>query len=241
MSSLASALWETLNSDDTYLPFYLTLSIFSASYIFCWLYNNEKKDRWNRWYMIHNCHNAGAIFLGTLSILSINLVETTSSSSILSSSGWSVNERVPILWSLGYFVVDVLDAAVRRDGAYLFHGTACLGLGLANYHTPLLFQLRMNSKAAFCELSSPLMHWAKTTRQPLIFLAFAVVFTLCRMLWLPYMYRECLEAGMLWTHPALLLMAAFYGLNCLWYYKIWVILVRGVLGKKEIDEQKKES
>ena len=52
MSSLASALWETLNSDDTYLPFYLTLSIFSASYIFCWLYNNEKKDRCKIWVIL---------------------------------------------------------------------------------------------------------------------------------------------------------------------------------------------
>jgi hypothetical protein len=233
------SLWSTflINSVDTpYWPFYLTLFIFSTTYFYCWIYNNEAKDRWNRWYLVHNLHNGGAILLASLSLLS----KTPDGSN--SQYSWvHVNERVPILWSLGYFVVDIWDSLVRRDWPYLFHGVACGVLGVANYRTPILYQLKMNSKAAYCELSSPLMHWAKLTRHPVIFLAFAVMFTFCRMLWLPYMYRQCLDAGMPWTHPALLVMAAFYGLNCVWYYKILGILIRGLLlgkGREDYDKKK---
>jgi len=218
--------WETLNSDDTFLPFFISLSIFSLTYGYCLIFNNEKKDRWNRWYIMHNGHNGGAIVLGTLSILSNN------------QSSFYVNERVPILWSLGYFAVDCVDCAVRADWTYLFHGACCGVLGMANYHTPILFRLKMNSKATYCELSNPLMHMAKTTRNPAIFAAFAVMFTLCRVLWLPVMYRQCLDEGMPWTHPALLVLASFYALNLVWYYKILRILVNGLLGKGD-DEKKK--
>ena len=232
-SSDSSSMWSAFlkNSvDSTYWPFYLTITIFSATYIYCWIYNNDKKDRWNRWYLVHNIHNGGAILLATLSLLSTTPDESNYYYLI------HVEERIPILWSLGYFVVDIWDALVRRDWPYLFHGVACLVLGVANYHTPILYQLKMNSKATYCELSSPLMHWAKLTRNPVIFFAFAVMFTLCRMLWLPYMYRECLDAGMPWTHPALLVMTAFYGLNCVWYYKILGILIRGLLAGKRREE-----
>jgi len=236
-SASSSSLWDTINSDETYLPFYFTLSIFSASYIYCLFFNNEKKDRWNRWYIMHNFHNGGAILLGTLSILSTKTTSPNEESSSL--FGIYVNERVSILWSLGYFIVDILDTVVRRDWTYMFHGVACFVLGLANYNTPILFRLKMNSKATYCDLSNPLMHLAKTTRNPVIFFAFACMFTVCRMLWLPYMYRQCLNEGMPWTHPALIMLAAFYGLNCVWYFKIVRILVNGLLGRVD-DEKKKE-
>lgn len=240
MSDLApapsSSLWDTINSDDgTYVPFWFTLSVFSVTYLYCLIFNNAKKDRWNRWYILHNCHNGGAILLGTLSLLSST--SPNESGSLLGDI--YVNERVPILWSLGYFTVDIVDCTVRRDWTYLFHGAACLVLGLANYQTPVLFRLKMNSKATYCELSNPLMHLAKTTRHPVAFFAFACVFTVCRMLWLPYMYRQCLDAGLPWTHPALLLLAAFYGLNCVWYVKIVRILVQGLRGRAD-GEKKKE-
>jgi hypothetical protein len=87
--------------------------------------------------------------------------------------------------------------------------------------------LRMNSKATLCELSSPFMHLAKLTRKPLHFLLFAVVFTLCRMVWLPMLVRQLLQKGIALTDPIQLALLAFYALNIYWYSKILRILMEG--------------
>ena len=149
----------------------------------------------------------------------------------------NVNERLPILWSLGYFFVDIIDCLLIRDWTYLFHAVCCFVLGMANYHTPILFRLKANSKGTYCELSNPLMHLAKKTRNSIHFAAFAVMFTFCRILWMPVIYQQLLAEGLTWTHPALLVLAIFYGLNVFWYYKILRILINGLRGKSPPPEE----
>ena len=169
-------------------------------------------------YTVHNLHNGGAIFLGLVSIYNDNDAV--------------FNERIPILWSVGYFAVDILDCTLRGDWIYLLHGAFCFGLGLANYTTPLCRQMRMNSKATLCETSNPFMHLAKKTRNPLHFALFAFVFTICRILWLPFLMWQVHQAGMAWTDWRLLGVGAFFGLNFYWYIKIWKILLDGLRGEK---------
>jgi TLC domain len=109
-----------------------------------------------------------------------------------------------------------------------------------NYTIPILQLLKMNSKATYCELSNPFMHLAKRTRQPKHFVLFAVVYTLCRILWIPIMYYQLMTyepsittetargiSKITWYHPISCILVAFYILNLYWYMKIINILVTG--------------
>mmetsp|Transcript_24767 Transcript_24767/g.51502 ORF Transcript_24767/g.51502 Transcript_24767/m.51502 type:complete len:237 (-) Transcript_24767:89-799(-) len=213
--------WEAYNSDDTYWPLYLPLGLWISTYVYClWTDTSPKGTAFQKWVALHNFHNIGAMVWATCSIQGFG----------------NVNERVPILWSLGYFVVDSIDCVVRRDVQYLFHAACCLILGLANYQIPILFRLKMNSKATYCEMSNPFMHLAKSTRNPVHFALFALVFTCCRIVWLPIMYRQCLDEGMAWNHPILIVLAGFYGLNLFWYVKILKILYQGIMGTTELQQ-----
>ena len=65
---------------------------------------------------------------------------------------------------------------------------------------------------------------------------FAVVFTVCRIVWLPIMMKQMANAGLPWSDVRMMGVAAFYGLNWFWYAKILRILVRGVLGLSDTEE-----
>jgi hypothetical protein len=212
-SIVPASFWKEYNSEDSFLPLYIPLVLWVSSYA----YSKAKRFDFHDWYSLHNFHNYGAILLGLFSIY-------FNDDSIF-------NERIPILWSSGYFIVDTIDCLLRRDAAYLLHALFCLLLGFANYLTPLLRALRMNSKATFCELSNSFLHLSKKTRNPVHFALFATVYTLCRIVWLPIMMNQLYNAGMAWTDPPFLGVMAFYALNVWWYGKILKILVEGVTGK----------
>jgi hypothetical protein len=226
VSSVASLWQRYYNADDSFLPFYLPLTLWAGAYVASRLFGGETFPAYHRWTVLFNLHHAGAVIFG---ILSLAVRDDA-----------LFNERVPILWSLSYFTVDVVDCALRADATYLFHAVLCWCLGYANYSRPILRLLRMNSKAALCEISTPLMHWSRQTRDPVIFCTFAVAFTVVRIIWVPVMFRQCLDAGMtlsfrnpLRTDPVLCGLAAFYGLNLFWYHKILRILVKNALGKDD--------
>eukprot|EP00523_Entomoneis_sp_CCMP467_P005579 CAMPEP_0168749842 /NCGR_PEP_ID=MMETSP0724-20121128/16941_1 /TAXON_ID=265536 /ORGANISM="Amphiprora sp., Strain CCMP467" /LENGTH=215 /DNA_ID=CAMNT_0008797797 /DNA_START=10 /DNA_END=654 /DNA_ORIENTATION=+ len=214
--SMPRRYWETFNSVDSFLPLYVPLCFWVPTYLYCTWYdkNRPKKNTFQKWVALHNFHNYGAMTLATISINEI----------------WNLNERVPILWSLAYFLVDLVDCLVRSDLQFTFHALCCIFLGLSNYNLPILFRLKMNSKASYCELSSPFLYLAKSTRNPLHFALFALIFTCCRIVWVPIMYWQCMKEGMSWNHPILLVLAGFYGLNCFWYSKIVKILYDGITG-----------
>jgi TLC domain len=223
-----------VNAEDAwFIPFCVPLIFWSGSYLFCRYHGHA----FHKWYFLHNVHNFGAILLGSISIL-------------FAATRHSFNERIPILWSLSYFAVDILDCSLRLDIAYLFHALCCFFLGLMNYSVPTLRHLRMNSKAAYCELSNPFMHLAKRTRKPVHFLLFAIVFTACRMLWLPIMYYQLISytpsdddtlatTHMPWYHPSCCILLLFYGLNVYWYMKILQIIVSGDRSEKKDASREK--
>ena len=160
------------------------------------------------------------------------------------------NERIPILWSLSYFTVDIMDCFIRRDFVYSIHAICCLILGYMNDTIPVLQTLKMNSKATYCELSNPFMHLAKRTRRAQHFILFAIVFTLCRIVWIPIMYYQLISYDneerhprIAWYHPISGLLIAFYILNWYWYVKIVHILVTGGgnAGRQNRDDAKKDS
>ena len=141
------------------------------------------------------------------------------------------NERIGILWSLSYFIVDLLYFMSKFDAPNTLHAALCLTLGVVNYTTILLRTLRMNSRAAQCELSTPFLHVSHKTRKPLHFVLFALAFTLCRVMYIPVaLIMPNRQRGMEWTYWVMVALVAFHGLNCFWYIKILRILING--GKK---------
>jgi hypothetical protein len=243
-SPLPHHLWESYNSEDSVLPFLCPVVLWVSSYLYChYPYDttakanlgtantattSEAKEttaaflmlptsrQWSDWHALHNIHNLGAVLLGMASLYFHH-------DAVL-------NERIVILWNLSYFCVDLVDTATRMDWPFVLHAVCCLGLGLLNYTTPLCRLLRMNSRAAQLELSSPFLHLSKQTREPWHFILFAVVFTLCRILWIPVMMKQLRDHGMEWTDVRLIMVAAFYGLNWYWYAQIIRLFVDGLRG-----------
>lgn len=122
-----------------------------------------------------------------------------------------------------------------------FHAFCCVLLGYGNYMRPLHQQLRLNSMAFMCELSSPFLYQAKRTRAPLHFALFALVFTLCRICWIPYIIYTIYAkvGGFHWTTDFIMpMVTGFYALNIYWWSKIVRIIVKK--GSKE-DVNKKKS
>ncbi|GKY92296.1 hypothetical protein MPSEU_000200700 [Mayamaea pseudoterrestris] len=214
-----SPLWEAFNDNDSFLPFYLPFAMWIAIYAYC----RATGIAFYKWHTIHNLHNLGAIALGLQSLYYNN--------------DNVFNERIPILWSISYFLIDLLDCVLRLDRDYTIHAGFCLLLGYFNYTTPTLRRLRMNSKASLCESSNPFMHLAKHTRRPAHFLLFAVVYTCCRIVWIPVMVKQLLDEGLTLTNPIQMALLGFYGLNLFWYAKIIRILVEGSRGKTASKEE----
>lgn len=221
-----SSFWKDYyTSDSAILPFLLPFFLWTS----CWIYARlfDKKD-FAKWYMIHTLHHVGAISQASISLYYQN--DTL------------FHERIPILWSMSYFVIDIVDCLYMGHILYIAHGVVCLALGLANYNIPLLRQLRMNSKATYIETSSILLYQVKQHRKPWLFALFALTYTCCRILWIPCMMKELLDHGMEYTSFIFMLLVVFYLLQIHWYIKILKIVVTG--GDKEsgagVDDDAKE-
>lgn len=221
MMSLAAA-WEAYNAEDSWLPFTLPLCIWIGCFLYCYIPSEKERPTFVTWTAMLHFHNEIAI---TLALLSIFINDDS-----------KFNERIPILWSLGYFGVDLVDCLIRLDWEFSLHAIFCVVLGISNYISPVCRVLRMNSKAQLCELSSPFLYWSKSTRKPLHFALFALVFTFCRILWVPVMLYQVKQYGLEWTDYRVVFLILFYGLNVFWWLKILRILVNGLRGKQPKEE-----
>mmetsp|Transcript_23057 Transcript_23057/g.38112 ORF Transcript_23057/g.38112 Transcript_23057/m.38112 type:complete len:227 (+) Transcript_23057:105-785(+) len=220
------SLWQVYNSEDSWLPFFVPLIYWIGTYAYCGLPSKSPRPEWNKWAIVHEIHNNSAVVMGWISLY-------FNDDSIF-------NERVGILWSLSYFLVDGLDAVYRLDAAYTVHATLCLVLGVANYTTPMCRELRMNARAAQCELSTPILYLARKTKEPLHFVLFAIVFTMCRIVFIPaYLILPVRNYGFEWTHWIMMGLFVFYGLNCFWYSKIIRMIIRGKPDKTGERAEKK--
>ncbi len=189
-----------------------------------WLYARMMKIDYFGWTALHLVHHIGAIILASFCLY-------YNDDSI-------INERVGILWSIAYFIVDTIEAILKRHLTYSFHGAIALALGSGNYNTPLLRSLRMNSKASYIETSSLLLPYVKKYRKPWLFGIFALVYTMCRMILIPHMIKELLDNGMRPSHPSVIGVSIFYCLNIHWYIKIIKILIYGPAKRKKKDDKK---
>jgi hypothetical protein len=214
---MLSTAWKAYNSNDSWLPFFLPLTIWIGCFLYCYLPSDKPRPTFVKWTAMLNFHNYFAMSLALLSIV-IN-------------DDAIFNERIPILWSLGYFGVDLVDCLIRLDVEYSLHAIFCVVLGVSNYVSPVCRLLRMNSKAQLCELSSPFLYLSKSTRNPLHFALFALVFTLCRVVWVPIILYQA-KIHMPWSDYRILAVVLFYCLNVFWWFKIIRILINGLRGKE---------
>jgi hypothetical protein len=223
-SFFQTSFWrESYTADDAWLPLILPFLLWSS----CWVSSRLiKKTDFAKWYSLHTLHHVGAISQASLSLWYGNNA--------------IFHERIPILWSMSYFVMDIVDCLYAGHVLYIAHGAICLCLGLANYHIPLLKTLRMNSKATYIETSSILLYQVKQHRQPWLFLIFAITYTCCRIVWIPCMMKELLENGMDYTDLIFVLLVLFYLLQIHWWIKILRILITGGGGDEKGDGHRKE-
>mmetsp|Transcript_14837 Transcript_14837/g.19419 ORF Transcript_14837/g.19419 Transcript_14837/m.19419 type:complete len:232 (+) Transcript_14837:101-796(+) len=201
--------WNAVNGPDTYLPLYLSLTLFMSGYLYCLVVGK----RFNKFAAMHHIHNFGVIILGFTGLY-------FDDNSVL-------RERTTGLFTCGYFIVDLVENATNLDLPYTLHAIACLIVAPINFTDPIFLKLRMESKATMMELSSPFLHLSQYTRKPLHFVMFFLVFTGCRIIWLPVLMRQLYLNGLPLSDPKQMFIVAFYGLNLFWYSKIVRILIQG--------------
>lgn len=193
----------------------------------CWSYAKITKKDFGRWAELHAVHHVGCIGLGSLSLY-------YDDDSVF-------NERNTILWTIPYFIVETIDSLLAGHILYTFHGMIVLVLALANYNIPLLRTLRMNSKASYIEASSILLPYVKQFRKKWLFGIWAAVYTMCRIIWIPFLMKDLLNNGMETSHPVAIGMSLFYCLNIHWYIKIVKIAIKGPAKKDDNDEIKNKN
>jgi hypothetical protein len=133
------------------------------------------------------------------------------------------SELTPMLFTLSYFFVDLFDCLVRLDGAFTVHALLSIGVCLTSASHPIHLRLRSVSQGGLTELSTyPLHQWQRSkSRQD--FLVFALLFTLCRIIWIPYfIYHVYIELGYI-DFQIVGGMGLFF-LNFTWWFKILNIL-----------------
>eukprot|EP01082_Thalassiosira_pseudonana_P009407 g8371.t1 g8371 contig29:369312-370157(+) len=207
--------------NPTLLLLFLTLWLF-AYYITVLSPTHGAPNGFESSALLSNLHSVPLCILAALSLLDI------------------VDEVYPLCWSLSFFVVDVLDCAVRRDLMWGVHGMISLVLNVATGGNGVHRGLRSLSKGFFTEASTPFLNHWKLNKNYTNFLIFFTSFTVCRILWVPYFiyntYAIHLQGKidyLIW--PSVL----FYVLQLFWYVKMVGMVFHYRLPKEVIEREKK--
>jgi len=145
-------------------------------------------------------------------------------------------ELVPILFTLAYFTVDIIDCLVRMDAPFLVHAVLSIGICVFAMREPRYLVLRAVSCGGLTELSSYPLHQWQRSKSKQDFVVFAISFTACRVLWIPYFLpRVYKEMG--FGIPVIAGIGLFL-LNFAWWFKIVHILLNyESLAEKAIVER----
>mmetsp|Transcript_18378 Transcript_18378/g.39736 ORF Transcript_18378/g.39736 Transcript_18378/m.39736 type:complete len:172 (-) Transcript_18378:322-837(-) len=80
-----------------------------------------------------------------------------------------IPESVPLCWSASFFVIDLLDAIIRREYMWLVHAVLSLALTILTGCTARHRALRSGSKGVFAEASTPFLnYWKKIQKLHII-------------------------------------------------------------------------
>jgi len=219
-----------ISTADGYI-FATFLSFWFAAYYEVVHGENGKPDGFDKSTLISNLHSVPLVILATASLWEL------------------IPESVPIAFSVGFFVVDFVDCAVRGDIMFLIHSVISLALNLMSGLSGVHRQLRSTSKGFFAEVSTPFLNQWKKTKTKRDFIIFFISFTLCRIIWVPFFlyktYAIYLKRTDFILYPSIL----FVMLQLAWYVKMCTMVcnyrdpdetakggVRKLISKKEIQD-----
>ena len=215
------------------MPLTLPLALWSTGFFYCYApalssssNGSETRPTFHRWYFIHNLHNIGAMLIGLLSLY-------FNDDSIF-------NERIQVLWNVSYFIVDLADCIIQRNKEYTLHALLCLVMGFYGVTVPIVLSTRTPSKLSFVEISNPFRYMARKTKKVSHSALFFLVYTLCRIVYIPFIIDSLRNVGMQWTAGPMIVTCVVYGLQLWWWYKMWRIVIKTARGKASRDDIKPE-
>ena len=107
---------------------------------------------------------------------------------------WRFSEGVPIAFSVPYFIVDLFDCIRRRDAPFFVHAAVSIGIASMSYSHPVLYGMRLSSRGYLIELSTLQLHRWKKSKTKSDFALFFAAFTVCRIVWLPWVFANVVRA-----------------------------------------------
>jgi len=220
MGLIADA-WNAINAEGSPLPLVLSLALWGSAFLYCHVPLSPSAPVFHSWDLMHNVHNGGAILIGALSLY-------FDDDAVFS-------ERLTVFFNLPYFLMGLADNAIRRDVVYTFHDLTILVCGYFSFTVPIAMSLRIPSRMTFMELSSPLLYRAKRTRRIDHSLMFLLAFTVCRVLYVPFVIKALIEHDVGWTEAPIILLGVVYLLQVYWWMRMIQIARRMMSDKKKTD------
>ena len=136
-----------------------------------------------------------------------------------------LSESIPLSFSIGYFIVDLIDCLHRRDKDFTIHAVLSLSLCLFGWKNDHLRQLHFATKGLICEGSTPFLYLWKDTREKSHFILFVVAFTILRPFWLFFLLKGVLSNIQTYGFVIAGITLAFYLLQISWFYALCSMLV----------------
>jgi hypothetical protein len=188
-----------------------------------------KNNKFHKALFWHDLHAVTVVVLAALSLY--NFYDGSGKEELLS-------EYTPIAFTSAYFVVDLVDCLIRRDVPFTVHASLSLVLAVRCGSNPVHFFNRSASRGMLTELSTFSLHRWQNSKSYFDFLTFCILFTLCRIVWIPYfIYTIYTTYEHMWDSQQTGMMGIFI-LNLTWWFKMMHILfdfkhpVKGMLHKK---------
>jgi hypothetical protein len=148
------------------------ISLFGWVVTYIYHFTRGGKHAFAKNLILHDLHAVGVCILASLSIF-------FKDDAVFS-------EFITLSFTMSYFIVDFVDCVIRRDIPFLIHAllslVTILGCGL----NPIHRSYRSASRGALTELSTYSLHKWQNTKSKTDFIIFFVLFTACRIFWIPY-------------------------------------------------------
>jgi hypothetical protein len=186
--------------------FFISLFGWVAAYIFH--FSRGGKQAFAKNLFLHDFHAVAVCILASMSIF-------FNDEAVFS-------EFTTLSFTLSYFIVDFVDCVIRRDIPFFIHALLSLitmvGCGL----NPIHRSNRSGSRGAMTELSTYSLHKWQKTKSKTDFIIFFVLFTACRIIWIPYfMWGIYSDSGLDFQMVG---GSCIFLLNLFWWFKMVSIL-----------------
>lgn len=187
---------------------YLLFAAFTLGWVLSWCYSyrasNGDIHAWGNSESISNAHSIPLTVAAVLSILEL------------------IPEIIPVAYSTSFFLVDIVDAVLRRDAMFGVHAALSLLLNMGASRNVKHRQMRNLSKGYLCELSTPWLNKWKRSHTKKDYLVFFAAFTFSRIVWVPLFVYDVYKV--IGVDSVICASAAFYLLQFAWYIKMIAIL-----------------